>query len=192
MDRREGNIKDRIIKATLEIARQEGIESVTIRKIAHIAGVNIASINYHFGCKDNILNEAINDFLNGMCCMFNIFDEVNIPPKEKLERFLNDYFDNIITNPFLSKSIMDQLISNSLQLDVCNDFKRCFQKLKNTMSEYTGIQDECILSMKTIQVLSNIMYPALIYEKAEYVAGINYKDKKIREKYILLLMDNIR
>lgn len=50
--------KDLILQTTLELIKNEGIEQVTVRKIANRANVNAALINYHFGSKDKLLNDA--------------------------------------------------------------------------------------------------------------------------------------
>lgn len=46
--------KEKILDATLHLIKSEGIDSVTIRKIASEAGTNVALINYYFGSKENL------------------------------------------------------------------------------------------------------------------------------------------
>jgi len=50
--------RQRILGAAVDLIRQEGAESATIRRVAERAGVGVGLINYHFGSKRNLLAEA--------------------------------------------------------------------------------------------------------------------------------------
>ena len=54
------NTKEKILKACLSIINEYGFEKATVRNVAKKAGVNIASINYHFRNKRNMVNESLN------------------------------------------------------------------------------------------------------------------------------------
>ena len=43
--------KSLILQATLSLLETQGLQKVTVRKIAAHAGVNVAAVNYHFGTK---------------------------------------------------------------------------------------------------------------------------------------------
>jgi AcrR family transcriptional regulator len=58
MDTRRDQAKEQILQATITCIEKWGIAGVTARRVAQIAGVNIASINYYFGTKENLLNET--------------------------------------------------------------------------------------------------------------------------------------
>ncbi len=57
MQKAKTSTKEKILLATIECIEKEGIHAVTIRKIAKIANVNIASVNYHFNSKQNLLHQ---------------------------------------------------------------------------------------------------------------------------------------
>jgi AcrR family transcriptional regulator len=42
-----------------ELFAEHGLEGTSVRAIAEKAGANIAAINYHFGSKENLYNEAL-------------------------------------------------------------------------------------------------------------------------------------
>src|SRR5512140_2849807 len=48
-----------ILEAVVTCIEKDGIDKVTTRKIAVEAGTNIASINYHFRSKDELMAEAL-------------------------------------------------------------------------------------------------------------------------------------
>ena len=51
--------KLKIIKATQEIVNEKGLEFASVREIAKKAEVNVASINYYFSKKENLLGEIL-------------------------------------------------------------------------------------------------------------------------------------
>lgn len=51
--------KDRIIAAAQELFAEKGFPATSMREITTRADVNLASINYHFGSKENLLHEIL-------------------------------------------------------------------------------------------------------------------------------------
>ncbi len=50
--------KDRILGAAEELFAQHGFASTSLRQVTGLADVNIAAVNYHFGGKDNLIQEV--------------------------------------------------------------------------------------------------------------------------------------
>ncbi|WP_240127049.1 TetR/AcrR family transcriptional regulator [Thermomonas alba] len=50
--------KDRILYAAEELFAQQGFAATSLRQVTSRADVNIAAVNYHFGSKDNLINEV--------------------------------------------------------------------------------------------------------------------------------------
>ncbi len=50
--------KDRILGAAEELFAQHGFAGTSLRQVTSHADVNIAAVNYHFGSKDNLVNEV--------------------------------------------------------------------------------------------------------------------------------------
>ena len=55
----KAQLKEKIIIATLECIEKKGIQAITVRDIAEKAGINLASVNYYFGSKEALLEEAL-------------------------------------------------------------------------------------------------------------------------------------
>jgi AcrR family transcriptional regulator len=51
--------RDKLLDGALVCLRERGYGNTSSRDIARAAGVNIASINYHFGSKDALLDDAL-------------------------------------------------------------------------------------------------------------------------------------
>lgn len=50
--------KDRILGAAEELFAQHGFAGTSLRQVTNRADVNIAAVNYHFGSKENLVNEV--------------------------------------------------------------------------------------------------------------------------------------
>jgi AcrR family transcriptional regulator len=50
--------KDRILAAAEELFAQHGFAGTSLRQVTSRADVNIAAVNYHFGSKENLVNEV--------------------------------------------------------------------------------------------------------------------------------------
>jgi Transcriptional regulator len=50
--------KDRILSAAEELFAQHGFAGTSLRQVTSLATVNIAAVNYHFGSKENLINEV--------------------------------------------------------------------------------------------------------------------------------------
>ncbi|MGY0504500.1 TetR/AcrR family transcriptional regulator [Luteimonas sp. e5] len=50
--------KDRILDAAERLFARQGFAATSLREVTGDADVNIAAVNYHFGSKDNLINEV--------------------------------------------------------------------------------------------------------------------------------------
>ena len=50
--------KDRILGAAEELFAQHGFAATSLRQVTGLAAVNIAAVNYHFGSKENLVNDV--------------------------------------------------------------------------------------------------------------------------------------
>ena len=58
--------KDRILGAAEELFAQRGFAGTSLREVTSRADVNIAAVNYHFGSKENLVNEVFRRRMDGM------------------------------------------------------------------------------------------------------------------------------
>lgn len=50
--------KDRILNAAEALFAEQGFSATSLREVTSRADVNIAAVNYHFGSKENLINEV--------------------------------------------------------------------------------------------------------------------------------------
>jgi len=58
MSKDQKETRDRILDTAESLFSDHGFENVSLRQITQEAGVNIASVNYHFGSKDGLITEV--------------------------------------------------------------------------------------------------------------------------------------
>ena len=114
------NTRDRIIEVTREIVNEFGVEGTSVREIAKKASVNIASINYYFGSKHDLMAEiykrnqkSINEVLKERLKETQIVE--NAHPSE----FVVKLFETLLNTTYTSNYsiILDHNVQKSNQLN---------------------------------------------------------------------------
>lgn len=182
--------KGRILNATLYIIGKEGFQNVTIRKIANIADVNVASINYHFGSKDNVINEALKCITSKFINSFQILNDTQTPSIDKLRNFLRSYSDISVEYPDIFRNFITQLIYNGTHQSEYMEFIQHEGGiiLRNVLKDVSGIEEDHTLSLMLLQMMGSMIFPILASDNTEYVYNLNYKDKNTRYNYVELLI----
>lgn len=188
------NAKERILNSTLYIIGKEGFQNVTIRKIAAAADVNIASINYHFGSKDNVINEALKCLTSKFVTSFKILDNKHLTPIERMRNFLRSYSDVSVEYPDVFRNFVDKLLYNEdLQPEYIEFIQQeGIKSIRNILEELTGIKDDNHLHMMGLQMISSLIFPVLLNNRVTNISNLNYKDKDVRYEYVELLIKSIQ
>lgn len=185
--------RENIIKATLKIIGDEGFQNVTIRKIAALAEVNVAAINYHFGTKDIVINEALKYLTRKLKDSFSFLKEKGLPPEDRLRNFIRNYADAALEHPDVFRNYINHSMCNDEMPSDYSEFikREGFEELKNTLREIRTEDDDIKLFMKGFQIISGIAFPVLLGKQMEKLSGIEYNDKNVRYKYLDVLLKTI-
>lgn len=189
----EQNTKDLILKTTIELINSEGFDSITIRRIATLANVNVASINYHFKSKDNLINEALKIITSTFRHAFVILSEDSSNPREQLESFVKKYIKIAFDYPKIMKQVLSHgIFSFPVQQEYISFFKDLgFDKLKEIISRITGEKDDKKLTLKVLQLLGSILFPVVMSPIIGQITNINFLDIDTMYSYIEDQLDNI-
>ena len=77
--------RERILEAAAEVLAEDGFERITTRRIAQAAGVNVATLHYHFGGKEALLAAAMQHALYRTEGILREAMRAAASPKEALE-----------------------------------------------------------------------------------------------------------
>lgn len=182
--------RDRIMYAAIDCIENEGIQSLTIRRIAQEAGVNSAAINYYFGSKEKLVERALKQTMDEMTAMpEEILDLEDMDPAARLQAFFEAVMEGIVSWPGITKAhLYDPLIRgnyNTLFVRRFNVF------LNDLVSKIKGVRfkggDED-LQMAVVQIVSAVVMPAIMPRLFRSFAKVNFEDAKTRKLYVANLL----
>ncbi|MGG6311214.1 TetR/AcrR family transcriptional regulator [Paenibacillus macerans] len=163
--------KQNIIQATLELIKTEGADQVTLRKISAVANVNLALVNYYFGSKDKLINEALKLLLTSFQTNFEVLDDPSLNPKQKLKAFILKYVDSVQQYPGLLQEVLGKgnITFESRQEFVGFLKTTGFGKLSGTLEEITGETDTEILYIMMMQINAAVLFPIIMAQQIKHL-----------------------
>ncbi len=190
--------KNRIFLSAVEIVGLKG--DVTVRELAEMAGVNIASINYYYGNKKNLLKDVEKHYSTSLYNLQNsILTSNDLSPYDKLLNWAKSLSEFIIRYPALIGLIVN------LTTEDKNYKPALIQKIylnKDLQIMIQGIigsiinsDDERVISFKYLQIFSGILGPIINRVVEENFADgnmiISLNSIEDFEEYIKLLIDSV-
>ena len=102
---------DKIKLAARKVFIEKGFAATKTRDIAEEAGINIASLHYHFRDKDSLFEIIIKDaFVKFTKHLNTIFSsESEKPFKDKIEHFVIQYTEFLKANPYIPTFLFSEL-----------------------------------------------------------------------------------
>ncbi|CAM4334431.1 TetR/AcrR family transcriptional regulator [Paenibacillus phoenicis] len=182
--------KQNILQATLELIKTEGADQVTLRKITAAANVNLALVNYYFGSKDNLINEALKLLLTTFQENFSVLDDTSLPPKDRLKAFLLQYVDSVLQYPGLLHEVLGKgRITFESRQDFTGFMKTTgFSKITGVLEEITGETNPDILFIMMMQINAAVLFPLVLARQIKQLE--NRPGKEIVERQIDILFDH--
>lgn len=143
----EGGAMDKklLIKNTAtKLFKETG--QVTVREIANECHVNVASINYYFGSKSNLMAEIEEQMILDIHTFVNAIEEKSGSPEEAVELFIDVFYNFIMDAPGFFKYLIKEFSSNEvgqlLTLRKEINTGRLNEFLLKLIKEHTGLEDE--------------------------------------------------
>ncbi|MDF2519464.1 MAG: transcriptional regulator, TetR family [Clostridia bacterium] len=164
MDNEVLDTKSRILQEAIAIVGLKG--EFTIREVAEKAGVNVASINYYFGNKNNLLKEVENYYSDILYkTQLEILQDDSLSSEDKLKGWAKSLIGFMFESPALiglivnivneDKSykpiLVQKIYLNSELQDIIQDI----------IKDGTGITEEKVLKFKYLQFFSGILGPVI-------------------------------
>ncbi|MDD4172121.1 MAG: TetR/AcrR family transcriptional regulator [Syntrophomonas sp.] len=186
--------KEKIIKTTMTMIAEEGLQSITIRKIAAKAGVNVAAVNYHFGCKNAVINESLSTVTDLLKNAFQNLNDDNRDDITNLSMFINEYTDIMFQYPDILKNMINHAIHNQL-LDGHVEYimflkTEGIELIKATLGRIRPDQDDHHLYIKTLHLVSGLSYPFLMGGQIKEIMGVDFLNPEIRQVHTKMLLES--
>lgn len=184
-------VRDRMIRETAKLIREHGFKAATVRAIAEQSRVNIASIRYYFGSKDELIGEAIDYLMNNFEHIVHHLDNPDATPEERLFLFMKDYFKLANIHPALYRSISfakSETKQNAYFIYTNLLYDRCWKPVLENLSELSGISDMEILQIYATQFFASIEYPLILRANHSGAPGVQFIHTDHVETYIRTLL----
>ncbi len=149
-----------ILEAVVTCIEKYGIDKVTTRKIAEEAGTNIASINYYFRSKDDLLNETLAMTINHMTeDVFAAIDDPRQPFDMALTNVLFYLLDGARKFPGISRAhLYIAVFQNDRQSLSSQAMIKVYERIvKRAVREYPDKEPKHV-RLGVSQIMSSIMF----------------------------------
>jgi AcrR family transcriptional regulator len=151
-----------ILEAAIACIEKYGLENVTTRRIAQQAGTNIASINYHFRSKDELLAETL--ALTSKHMLEDVL--LSLETQKPFEATLKEVFRYLLEGswrfPGMSRAHLSQAIMTGRRDTAgARAMIKIFDKLAERAAEAYPRKYKEVLRMRLAQVMCSILFLVL-------------------------------
>jgi len=190
MSDKDLSTKQKIKLAAIDLIGRDGIQSLTIRRIAKEAGVNNAAINYYFGSKEKLVAEAMKQTLDEMSGLpAEILDLENLLPRDRIEAFLEAIIMGIVNYPGITKShLYNPMIKNEYNTYFVRRFNAFLGDVLSRIKSMEKKDKNIDLKLALVQIMSAVVFPSLISRIFDPFIRMNFKDTKERRRYVKSLV----
>ena len=185
-------MEDKIISAAIECIEKYGLQGTTNRKIAEIAGVNSAAVNYYFRSKEALIDRCMQETLKNA---FDWKDFNKLPassPKEKCAAIFDDLIRGACAYPGLTRAHYSDLILedkyDSLAVKKLNEF---LIDLVEDLKKNSVQLEEKELQMAVAEIGSVFMLMSMAPRIFKESFGIDMNDAETRWRFIHRLVDRL-
>ena len=185
-------IRQRMIETTARILREKGFKAATVRVIAQEAGVNIASIKYYFGSKEELIGYALDYMMGNFENIVAYLDDPRLTPKERLTKYILAYFQLARKHPALFHSISHPSsaeIKDTYFIYLTLLHNQCWDKVIRNVAEMTHLKNRRDLELKSMQIFSAIEFPINLEANETDSFITQYTDMTTLKRYVELLLD---
>ncbi|MHA2180550.1 MAG: TetR/AcrR family transcriptional regulator [Promethearchaeota archaeon] len=183
--------KQKIISATLDLLRETGdLNEISIRKIVKKAGIKgVGLINYHFGTRDNLINEAVRTDTNALIDQWDeIYEKMEQEPSEKLRIMLRGTGDLTDVNPMFGKiSILYDILNPAGD----DNTSRTIEKYMMIIKEIFPDKDDQDIKIITHTLISAVQLAFLRADVMKKFTGLDIFEKEQRDTIIEIIITTI-
>jgi TetR/AcrR family transcriptional regulator, regulator of cefoperazone and chloramphenicol sensitivity len=192
MDLKKMDTKSRIMATAIEIMGRNANIDVTVREIARQANVNIASINYYFGSKEQLFIEVENTLVRGIDDIYGVLSDNSNSMRVNLINWADDLMQYLLEYPgiiflWASRVIKDKTDNQ----DIIKLIAYSEVNLNEIVKQLTGTANADEIEFKVIQLISSIISPVIMYLGIGEHLVIDINDAAVRKSYITSLIDSI-
>lgn len=183
-------IRRRMIDTTARILREQGFRGATVRRIAGEAHVNISSVRYYFGSKEQLIALAMDTLMGDVESVVSCLDDTRLPAEERLRRYMRAYIPLARKHPALFKTLScpSAPAHDTYFLYLPFLYEQCWPKFTAAVAETYGLTDREDVELKSLQLISALEFPILLELNKGGLASPAYADPNNLDRYVDLLL----
>ena len=104
--------EEKIMAAAKKVFLTKGMVGARMQDIADEAGINKALLHYYFRDKDKLFEVVFLQEAQKFFPKINMIFQSDLPLFEKIEKFVNEYIDEMLENPYLPWFVMNEINRN--------------------------------------------------------------------------------
>lgn len=174
MTEKESSTQEAILLATIDCINEYGIEQLTTRMIAEKAGTNIASINYYFRTKEQLVNQVLEITIKHMLeDVIKTVEDYSLPFRQTL----SDIFFYLIEGgrrfPGITTAHLYSLVvEKNYQSISSKSFREAFERIMERALENFPESDQACLRLLLSNIFSAIIFmmltPGFLNQEEKY------------------------
>jgi AcrR family transcriptional regulator len=163
MTEKEPNTQEAILLATIDCINEYGIEHLTTRMIAEKANANIASINYYFRTKEQLVNQALEITIKHMLeDVLETIEDPELPFRKTLYDVFYYLIEGASSNLGISHAHLYRLVvEKDYQSISAQSFLAAFDSILDRAKGEFPEQDPTRLRWILASIFSSIMFMML-------------------------------
>jgi AcrR family transcriptional regulator len=187
----ELSVKQKIVIATIECIEKEGINAVTIRSIGREANVNSAAINYYFGSKEKLIEEAFDHIQKDFMMDFTEIINNDKDLRTTVEELLVYMLQGIVKYPNISRAIFNEpFINNKYDSIFITKLNALCQELENKINRQHADVEEGRYKVPIIQLIGSSLFLAIFPCMFKDFSSIDLRNEEALKNYVKKLADN--
>jgi AcrR family transcriptional regulator len=192
MEEKATSVEEKIVQAAIECIEQYGIQGTTNRRIAEIAGVNGAAVNYYFRSKDLLMQKVMEVTLK------NAFDwqDFDYPEvhtaQEQCKAILNDLLAGAVRYPRMTRAHFFDVVNegnyDNQTVHKLDEFLRLL--VEDIRARGTELDDD-ELRLAVAQVMSALFLMSLAPGVFSAGLGFDARKEEDRQKFVSRLVEKL-
>lgn len=183
------SMEEKIIEATIECIEKFGVQATTNRKIAEIAGINSAAVNYYFRSKEVLLQRVMERTLDNA---FDWQDFEKLPgdtPQDRCEAIFLDILKGGVHYPGITRAHFYNLLNfGDYDSQVVSRLNTFAQSLRDDLISHGFSGDHADLELACFQI-SYAVFMAVLTPKM--FSHLNLEEPANQKRFVHSLVTKL-
>jgi AcrR family transcriptional regulator len=186
------HIEEKIITAAIECIEKHGIQGTTNRRIAEMAGINSAAINYYFRSKDILIRRVMEVTLDNAFDWEDFSKYAGLPPVEKTIAIFEELITGGIQYPGVTRAHFYDLLSGGTYDGLIVERFNIFIKNLSDELEMGGLRmNKPDIDLACMQIAAAVMMMTLTPAIFQANFGFDLHDDAQRKRFLTRLVEKL-